>query len=161
MAGKKCVLIVGDDADLRMAIREMLRIAGHESLEAADRMEGLTAAASLAPALILLDVRLPDLDGYEVFRQLKANPLTAPIPVVFLTLGEDAALSRFAYQSGAAACLAKPFRLEALLAVIRATLGSAERQRKHRMKAQGSGARPGPQAGTDTSQDPRSQHWKA
>ncbi len=134
MARTTCVLLVDPDADFRALGRAMLERAGYRILEAASGTETLDLAATLRPAVILLDVRLPDLDGYEVFRQLKANPLTAPMPVVFLVGAENTALSRFAYQSGAAACLLKPVRLETLLTVLDSVRGSAAREREHTPK---------------------------
>ncbi len=136
---RQCVLIVDDEPGLRSAVREILQSAGYEPMEAADGTGGLAKAASLRPALILLDVRMPDLDGYEVCRQLKANPLTAPIPVVFLTAVEDSALNHRAFEAGAAACLTKPFRAEALLAVVEASVASAGHQRMRKVKARGNG----------------------
>lgn len=127
---KKRVLIVDDEVESRTLIREFLDMPGYELAEAADGIECLAKAEDLHPDVILLDVRMPGLDGYEVCQGLKENPETTHIPVIFVTAVEDAALNRLAYQAGAAACITKPFRREALVAVIEAALANAERQGK-------------------------------
>jgi CheY-like chemotaxis protein len=134
---KKRVLIVEDEADTRLAIRGLLESAGYEAGEAADGTAGLAQAERVRPDVILLDVRMPGLDGYEVCRRLKENRATAAIPVIFLTAVQDDALNRLAYGAGGVACLTKPFRLEALVAVIKATIMSAELQAKPKRKEGG------------------------
>ena len=131
---KKRVLIVEDDTTTRTTIRELLTGAGFEPVEAGDGTEGLAKAEDIRPDVILLDVHMPGLDGYEVCQGLKENPKTKNIPVIFLTAVQDDALNRLAYQSGAVACLTKPFRLEALVAVIEAAIASADRQAKPKKK---------------------------
>jgi two-component system cell cycle response regulator DivK len=79
------VLIVDDnERNLRLA-RDVLRHAGLRTLEAANAAEAFELAAAETPDVILMDIRLPDLDGTEVARRLKENELTAGIPVVALT----------------------------------------------------------------------------
>ena len=79
---KKRVLLVEDEAGTRTALREFLEGAG---FLAAEGLAGLAQAESWHPHAILLDVRLPGLDGYEVCRRLTANPATKPIPVIVMT----------------------------------------------------------------------------
>jgi len=117
---KKRVLLVEDEAGTRTALREFLERAGFLAAEAADGLAGLAQAESWHPHAILLDVRLPGLDGYEVCRRLTANPATKPIPVIVMTAFQNDALHRRAYEAGALACILKPFRLEALLAEAKA-----------------------------------------
>ena len=79
------VLIVDDnDKNLRLA-RDVLRFAGFRTVEASSGGEGVSLAAGHAPDVILMDIRLPDIDGTEAVRQLKADARTAGIPVVALT----------------------------------------------------------------------------
>jgi two-component system cell cycle response regulator DivK len=79
------VLIVDDnEKNLRLA-RDVLRIAGFQTIEAASGAEGVALAAERAPDVILMDVRLPDMDGTEAARRLKEDERTAAIPVVALT----------------------------------------------------------------------------
>jgi CheY-like chemotaxis protein len=131
------VLIIEDEADTRTALREMVERAGYVPAEAADGLDGLAQAESWHPHAILLDIRMPGLDGYEVCRRLKANPATQPIPVIVVTAVEDDALNRLAYEAGAMACLVKPFRQEALLSMIRAAIGGADRRAKTKAKREG------------------------
>ncbi len=129
---KKRVLIVDDEALSRTVMRDVLETARYEPAEARDGPEGLAKAEALRPDLILLDVLMPGLDGYEVCRRLKASPKTGPIPVIFVTIVQDPALDRLAYEAGAVACLMKPFRREALMALMASVLASADRQAKPR-----------------------------
>ncbi len=135
---RKRVLIVEDEAESRMMIREMLEMSGYEASEAVDGTEGLTKAEALHPHVILLDVRMPGLDGYEVCQGLKENPETTTIPVIFLTGVDDVALNRLAFQVGAVACITKPFRREALVAVVEAALANVGRQAKPKAESDGS-----------------------
>ncbi len=127
MAGKR-VLIVDDDFFFRTVIRDALGEAGYEVVEAADGTEGLTKAESLHPDVILLDVVMPPPDGYEVCGRLKANPATTHIPVIFMTAVENPSADRRISLAGAASCIAKPFRPEALVMTIESVVDSAERQ---------------------------------
>jgi CheY-like chemotaxis protein len=136
---RKRVLIVEDEADTRLALRELLARSGYMPAEAANGAEGLAKAEGLLTHVILLDVRMPGLDGYEVCRRLKENPATAAIPVIFLTAVQDATLNRLAYDAGGDACITKPFRTEALVATIEAAIANAERRAKPKKKAGGSG----------------------
>ncbi len=137
---RRRVLIVDDEASSRALIRDYLEMAGYEATEAVDGTEGLAKAESQRPDIILLDVRMPGLDGYEVCQGLKENPDTQHIPVIFVTVVEDAALNRLAFQVGAVACITKPFRREALLALIEATLAGAERRAEPEERDGGKGA---------------------
>jgi len=79
------ILLIEDSRFLRMAIEKTLTKAGHSVTGAADGREGLRAARSNSPALILLDMMLPGLDGTSVLKALKQDASTAQIPVVVLT----------------------------------------------------------------------------
>ncbi len=125
---KKRVLIVDDEALSRTLMRDAIESAGYEAAEAVDGPDGLAKAERLHPDLILLDVLMPGLDGYEICQGLKGNPETRPIPVIFVTMVQDPALNHLAYQAGAIACITKPFRREALVAVIASAIANAERR---------------------------------
>jgi CheY-like chemotaxis protein len=79
------ILVIEDSRFLRVAIEKALRKAGYDSFGVADGREGLSAARSETPALILLDMMLPGIDGTAVLKELKLDPLTARIPVIVLT----------------------------------------------------------------------------
>lgn len=84
------VLIIEDEPALRDIYATKLRMEGFDVLEAADGIEGLDMAAHDAPEVILLDVILPIKNGFEVLKDLKANPKTAAVPVIILSnLGQD------------------------------------------------------------------------
>jgi CheY-like chemotaxis protein len=79
------ILVVEDNALNLELVREVLTTAGMKVLEARTAHEGLAAASEVKPDLILLDIRLPGMDGYAVLERLKADPATERIPVVALT----------------------------------------------------------------------------
>jgi len=79
------VLIVDDDARNRKLARDVLQVAGFRTLEAADGAEAIAIATEHVPAVVLLDVRLPDLGGAEVARRLRSNGPTASITIVALS----------------------------------------------------------------------------
>jgi two-component system response regulator RpaA len=121
------ILVVDDDHLIRQMVHDLLQIADFEVSEAVDGADGLAQAATVRPDLILLDLMLPDMDGYTVCRNLKANQTTSTIPVVFVTASADLGLNRQAYAAGAAACITKPFQVDALLTVINTTLQGVPR----------------------------------
>jgi CheY-like chemotaxis protein len=109
------ILLVEDTQDNRAIAEIILREAGHTVLSVADGASGLHAAAVERPDLILMDLALPCVDGWEATRRIKANPLTRDIPVIAFTahvLQEDADRAR---QAGCAAVVAKPFEIDTLL----------------------------------------------
>ena len=111
------ILIVDDDERNRKLVRDVLEAAGLATIEARDGEEALNRARAHRPAVVLLDVRLPDLDGTEVVRRLKAAPETAAIPVVAVTALRGAADELLA--AGFDACLEKPIDAVALPAQVR------------------------------------------
>ena len=106
---RRQILIVDDYPGARYLRSRILSEAGYEVIEASTGTEALKLAQTLRPALILLDVNLPDISGFEVCEQLKQDPATAHIPVVQITgawLSEDARQQGMA--SGANAYLVEP-----------------------------------------------------
>jgi signal transduction histidine kinase/CheY-like chemotaxis protein len=121
------VLVVEDDAAAAELLQLQLRQAGYCTALAADGESGLQAAQQLAPAAILLDILLPGLDGWEVLRRLRATPLTSGIPVMVITIVDNAALG---LALGAVDYFVKPVSRETLLgALARFTLTSKVRER--------------------------------
>jgi len=125
---KARILVVDDDRLLRQMVRDFLEVAGFAVAEAVDGPDGFAQATTGLPDLILLDLMMPGMDGYTVCRTLQAEPTTRAIPVVFLTASSDPHLNRQAYAAGAVACLTKPFRREALVAVVQTTLHGVAHQ---------------------------------
>ena len=111
------VLIVDDDDRNRKLARDVLGFAGVETLEASSGQEAIVLAGEHLPDLVLLDLRLPDLDGAEVLRRLQTMPATAAIPVVALTAVSGARGTLTA--AGFAGSIEKPFDIEELPAAVR------------------------------------------
>jgi two-component system, cell cycle response regulator DivK len=115
----KRVLVVEDQEDNRQILRDLLASADIDMIEACDGPAGLAAAASERPDLILMDIQLPGLDGYEVTRRIKADPALRAIPVIAVT---SYALSGDEDKARAAGCdayVTKPYSPRQLLAKIR------------------------------------------
>ncbi len=114
------VLYVSDVPSALERARAALQSAGFHMLQASDGAAGLAIARQALPALVLLDVRLPHADGYEVTRRLRAHDATAGIPVVHTSSSPAASPTRQAsFDAGADACLAPPFEAADMLEVIR------------------------------------------
>jgi two-component system, cell cycle response regulator DivK len=120
---KKRILVVEDQEDNRQILRDLLSTTDYEVIEAENGEEALAAVAKQRPDLILMDIQLPILDGYEATRRIKANPALRHIPVIAVTsyaLSGDEAKTR---DAGCDAYVAKPFSPRQLLAKVRELLG--------------------------------------
>jgi CheY-like chemotaxis protein len=111
------VLVVDDDESIRALLRLHLTNDGYDVLLAEDAIVGGHLALSDAPDLILLDVQMPYMNGYELAAALKLDPMTRRIPVVFLTIDENVAEQ--AGRLGIAGYLNKPVAVPRLLEVVR------------------------------------------
>jgi two-component system cell cycle response regulator DivK len=115
----KCVLVIEDQEDNRRIIRDLLTSVGYELIEAETGEEGLDLAKQYRPNLILMDVLLPGLSGYDTTRLIKGDPNLRHIPIIAVTSyalsGDDTA----AFEAGCDAYVTKPFRPRELLAKIR------------------------------------------
>jgi two-component system cell cycle response regulator DivK len=121
----KRILVVEDTEDNRQIVRDMLDAAGYEMLEALDGLTGVEMAASEKPDLILMDIQLPGIDGYEATRRIRANPAIAKVPIIAVTsyaLSGDEAKTR---EAGCDGYVAKPFSPRQLLAMVREFLPDA------------------------------------
>jgi two-component system, cell cycle response regulator DivK len=115
----KRILVVEDQEDNRAILRDLLAHAGYEMVEVGDGEAALAAARQHRPDLILMDIQLPIVDGYEATRRIKADPSLNAIPIIVVTsyaLGGDEDKARAA---GCDAYVSKPFSPRALLAKIR------------------------------------------
>jgi two-component system cell cycle response regulator DivK len=109
------ILVVEDTDDNRRIFRDLLGPSGYELIEALDGAQGVAMAALERPDLILMDIQLPIIDGYEATRRIKSNPDLRHIPIIAIT---SYALSGDEAKSRAAGCdgyLAKPFSLQQVL----------------------------------------------
>jgi len=103
------ILVVDDEARVREMIEFRLRLFGYEVLLAADGREALAIASREKPHLVLLDVMMPDLDGFQVCARLKQEEETKGIPVVMLTARAEAKDVTRAFSSGAVDYVVKPY----------------------------------------------------
>lgn len=119
---QQTVLVVDDTEDMRALTGEILRIAGFAVKEARNGEEALALAAE-RPDLIVLDVHMPDMDGFEVCRRLKSTPVTAPIPVLYLSAAYRDEQHRIrGVETGGAAYLTRPLEPNDLVSTVRALL---------------------------------------
>jgi len=103
------VLVVDDERSIRLLCRVNLAASGMEVLEASNGHEALELARKERPDLLLLDVMMPELDGWSVARELAADEKTREIPIVFLTARADPADRRLGEQLGGVGYVVKPF----------------------------------------------------
>lgn len=120
------ILIIEDEPDVADMLCFFLNEHGYEVYHAGFGLEGISAARLRKPNLILLDSILPDIDGYSICRELRQMPITAHIPIIFLTRRSDRANRLAALELGADDFIAKPFDLAELLLRIRNTIQRAQ-----------------------------------
>jgi two-component system cell cycle response regulator DivK len=115
----KRILVVEDQEDNRRIVRDLLTTAGYEVFEATNGHDGVEQARVLAPDLILMDIQLPGLDGYEATRRIKAEAALQAVPIIAVTSyalsGDDVK----AYEAGCDGYLSKPASPRKLLSKIR------------------------------------------
>lgn len=113
------ILIVEDQEDNRRILRDLLTSVGYEVLEAVRGDEGVSMAVQEQPDLVLMDIQLPGIDGYEATRQIRATPALASVPIIAVTSyalsGDDAK----AFAAGCNAYVTKPYSPRALLAKVK------------------------------------------
>ena len=126
---KKKILIIDDEEDLRLLASHALTLdrSDFEVIDAKDGAAGIQRAKDEKPAIIILDIMMPKMDGYEVCRRLKADPVTRDIPVVMLTASNDPQLTQKAFEAGAVACLTKPYGRRSLVNCVDMALASSAR----------------------------------
>jgi two-component system, cell cycle response regulator DivK len=115
----KRILVIEDTEDNRQIVRDLLVSVGYEIIEATNGAEGVAMAQAQHPDLILMDIQLPQMDGYEATRRIRAIPELARVPIIAVT---SYALSGDEAKTRAAGCdgyVAKPFSPRQLLAKIR------------------------------------------
>jgi two-component system, cell cycle response regulator DivK len=115
----KCILAVEDQDDNMQILRDLLLSVGYEMIEAVNGEEALAAVAKRRPDLILMDIQLPVMDGYEATRRIKADPALQSIPIIAVT---SYALSGDEEKARAAGCddfVPKPYSPRQLLAKVR------------------------------------------
>jgi CheY-like chemotaxis protein len=112
------ILVVEDESDIRLAVGIALRLAGHEVVEAADGTTALAFISGHVPDAMLLDLRLPDLDGWQVLDRLRHDGVFPTLPVVIGSADAEPAARRRAEREGCIGYLVKPFEPGHLLALL-------------------------------------------
>ncbi len=119
------ILIAEDERDIRDLIAFTLQFAGHEVITTSNGEEALQTVRAQKPQLVLLDVRMPKMTGYEVCKELKADPATQSIPVVFLSAKGQESEIRNGLEAGAEQYLLKPFSPDQLIEQVNKILSKA------------------------------------
>ena len=110
----KTILVIEDDDEIRKFAARVLELEGYSVVAAADGRGGLSLAREHRPALVLLDLSLPDIGGWEVLKEIKANPELSPTPVVVFTASVESPLKERALSESAAGYLVKPLSSSSL-----------------------------------------------
>ena len=113
------ILVVEDHEDNRQILRDLLTNAGYQIIEAENGEDGVATAAAHRPDLVLMDIQLPILDGYEASRRIKADPALRAIPIIAITSYALSGDEEKARSAGCDAYITKPFSPRALLAKVR------------------------------------------
>jgi two-component system phosphate regulon response regulator PhoB len=122
----RTVLVIDDEPEMLRLLDYNLTRAGYAVLTARDGESGLAAARRHAPDLVILDIMMPGLDGLEVCKRLRQEPVTAPRPILMLTAKAEEADRVLGLELGADDYLVKPFGMRELLARVKALLRRAE-----------------------------------
>jgi two-component system cell cycle response regulator DivK len=118
----KRILVVEDQEDNRQILRDLLGNAGYELIEAENGEEALAAVARQRPDLILMDIQLPVMDGYEATRRIRTNPDLKSVPIIAVTSYALAGDESKALAAGCDGYVSKPYSPRELLAKVRAHL---------------------------------------
>jgi DNA-binding NarL/FixJ family response regulator len=137
----KRLLIVDDEPNLLRAVAACLRAENFEVSMARSGREALVHLAESVPDLIVSDIRMPGMDGYQLVRQLRSSPRTALVPIIFLTAKDETADRIEGFRAGIDAYLTKPFEPEELIAVVNGILNRVERTHSQIARLVGSAER--------------------
>ena len=123
MSGKT-ILHVEDNEDNRQIVRDLFEFKGYTVIDAVDGEEGVRKASEIKPNLILMDIQLPKMNGYDTTRAIKSDPALAGIPIIVITSYALSGDDQKAYDAGADDYLAKPYAPKDLLEKVEAWLGT-------------------------------------
>jgi CheY-like chemotaxis protein len=112
------ILFVDDDPITLKMLCKLAEMEGHETMTADSGTTALSTAAEMAPDLIIMDMMMPDMDGIAVIREMRAKPVTAPIPIVILSAGFELDAPEQVTAAGAQGYLSKPINVQELQDVI-------------------------------------------
>src|SRR5665811_1998482 len=119
----KRILVVDDEPDIRRLVAEALDVTGYDVQTAANGEEAIRAASLYIPDLVLLDIMMPDMDGFTVYERLRARPVDLKSPIIFLTARREINDKLLGFEKGAADYITKPFHIKELLARVKVHLG--------------------------------------
>jgi DNA-binding NarL/FixJ family response regulator len=123
----KRLLVVDDDPGLLLAVSDTLRAEGYDVATARRGADALVRVAETLPDLIISDIRMPGMDGYELARKLRSSARTRLVPIVFLTAKDETADRIEGFRTGVDAYITKPFDSEELTAIVAGILNRVER----------------------------------
>lgn len=123
----KRLLVVDDEPNLLRAVAACLKAEAYEVSTARSGREALLQLAEAVPDLVVSDIRMPGMDGYQLARQLRNSPRTALVPIVFLTAKDETADRIEGFRAGIDAYLTKPFEPDELIAVVNGIISRVER----------------------------------
>lgn len=115
---QKKILVIDDEPELVKAITIRLKTSGYEVVLAFDGLEGLDKVKEIKPDLVLLDIIMPKMNGYEVCKALKDNPETKDLPVIIFTASGQRDLEKKCLSMGAKGVIMKPFEAAELLELV-------------------------------------------
>ncbi len=124
MTERPLVLVADDEEDIVLLVSAVLSRAGFEVLQASDGAQALQLVRERRPRLVVLDVAMPELDGLDVLRRLRADPETADLPVILLSARAQEADVALGYAEGASKYIRKPFSPRELVAVAGELVGT-------------------------------------
>jgi len=128
------VLFIDDDPLVGKLVRDILEQEGFQPTVATSGQQGLDLARAHPPDVILLDIMMPGMDGFEVCEAIRRDHTLHKIPVVMLTAMESQKLNERAFAAGAEVCMTKPFSPERLLNALDLALQNARRKRNKSQK---------------------------
>ena len=118
----KTILLIEDNLEIRENTSELLELEGYTVISTVNGKAGYQKALELKPDLILCDIMMPEMNGYEVFEELRSNPDTSHIPFIFITASAEKSEVQKGLNMGAAGYVSKPFTEGELLDAIRNSL---------------------------------------
>ncbi|ELR71908.1 putative two-component response regulator [Fulvivirga imtechensis AK7] len=124
----KTILIIEDNYDIRDNTAEILELADYEIMVAEDGVQGLYKIKERRPDLVLCDILMPKMNGFEVLRQLKNNPSTVDIPFIYVAASVEKDEVLMAMDMGADGYIGKPFEVEDLIEKVREKMALLNRE---------------------------------